>query len=255
MPVPLSEGDFRMTVRHAGLKSLAAIAAATLVLAACAGADQSTPSDSQAPAAQTASDGTQTPSEAKADTVQPTPEPATEEAKTTAGQDETESSGQQTQDVTGEVDRTPGTPSDVEFAGLASWINSEPLTLEGLRGNVVLVDFWTYSCINCIRTLPYVKDWYGKYADQGLVVIGMHTPEFSFEMERDNVIEAAKRFGLEYPIAQDNDFVTWRAFDNMYWPSKYLFDRSGVIRYTHIGEGAYEETERMIQQLLAEPDA
>ena len=153
------------------------------------------------------------------------------------------------------MDRTPGTPSDVEFAGLASWINSEPLTLEGLRGNVVLVDFWTYSCINCIRTLPYVKDWYGKYADQGLVVIGMHTPEFSFEKERDNVIEAAKRFGLEYPIAQDNDFVTWRAFDNMYWPSKYLFDRNGVIRYTHIGEGAYEETERMIQQLLAEPDA
>ena len=249
-----------MIVRHAALTLLTVTVAATLLLAACAddsqdegGAQvsQSTPSDSQDPAARTASDGAQTSSEANAATGQPQPKPAAEEAKTTAGQEETESSGQQTPDFARKV----GAPSDVEFAGLASWINSEPLTLEGLRGNVVLVDFWTYSCINCIRTLPYVKDWHGKYADEGLVVIGMHTPEFSFEKERDNVIEAAARFGLEYPIAQDNDFVTWRAFNNMYWPSKYLFDRNGVIRYTHIGEGAYEETERMIQQLLAEPDA
>ena len=128
----------------------------------------------------------------------------------------------------------------MEFDGIASWINSEPLTLDGLKGNVVLVDFWTYSCINCIRTLPYVKSWHDKYADQGLVIIGMHSPEFSFEKERAGVIEAAKKFGLEYPIAQDNDFVTWRSFNNMYWPSKYLIDRNGVIRYTHIGEGAYE---------------
>ena len=247
-----------MTTVKTSLKLMAVTLAAVVALAACAGpsddddgaeAAQSTPSDSQAPAAPSASDGTQTPSEAKADTGQPQPEQAPAEPTAAPSQTGTDSSGQQTQDFAKMVE----TPSDAEFDGIASWINSEPLTLDGLRGNVVLVDFWTYSCINCIRTLPYVKDWHDKYADQGLVVIGMHTPEFSFEKERDNVIEAARRFGLEYPIAQDNDFVTWRAFDNIYWPSKYLFDRNGVIRYTHIGEGAYEETERMIQQLLAEP--
>ena len=144
---------------------------------------------------------------------------------------------------------------EVEFAGIASWINSEPLTLRELKGNVVLVDVWTYTCINCIRTLPYVKEWHAKYADQGLVVVGIHSPEFEFEKERAGVVDAAKRFGLEYPIAQDNDFATWDAFDNAYWPTKYLIDRQGVIRYTHIGEGAYEQTERMIQRLLDEPGA
>ena len=249
-----------MTIGHTGLKSLAVTVAAALTLAACAGASQdddgaqatqSNPSDSQAAAAQTASDEVPTPAEAKADTGQPKPAPAAEEAKTTTSQDETESSGQSTPDFAQKVE----SGSDVEFDGIASWINSEPLTLDGLKGNVVLVDFWTYSCINCIRTLPYVKSWHDKYADQGLVIIGMHSPEFSFEKERAGVIEAAERFGLEYPIAQDNDFVTWRTFNNAYWPTKYLIDRNGVIRYTHIGEGAYEQTEEMIQQLLAEPDA
>ncbi len=249
-----------MTIGNTSLKLSAIALAATLVLAACsddsqdgggAEARQSTPSDSQAPAAQTASDGTQTPSEAKADTAQPQTEQAPAEATAAPSQTETEPSGQPTPDFAKKV----ATASDVEFDGIASWINSEPLTLDELRGNVVLVDFWTYSCINCIRTLPYVKSWHDKYADQGLVIIGMHSPEFSFEKERAGVIEAAKKFGLEYPIAQDNDFVTWRSFNNMYWPSKYLIDRNGVIRYTHIGEGAYEQTERMIQQLLAEPDA
>ena len=249
-----------MTIGNTSLKLSAVALAATLVLAACsddsqdgggAEARQSTPSDSQAPAAQTASDGTQTPSEAKADTAQPQTEQAPAEATAAPSQTETEPSGQPTPDFAKKV----ATASDVEFDGIASWINSEPLTLDGLRGNVVLVDFWTYSCINCIRTLPYVKIWHDKYADQGLVIIGMHSPEFSFEKERAGVIEAAKKFGLEYPIAQDNDFVTWRSFNNMYWPSKYLIDRNGVIRYTHIGEGAYEETEQMIQRLLAEPDA
>ena len=249
-----------MTIGNTSLKLSAVALAATLVLAACsddsqdgggAEARQSTPSDSQAPAAQTASDGTQTPSEAKADTAQPQTEQAPAEATAAPSQTETEPSGQPTPDFAKKV----ATASDVEFDGIASWINSEPLTLDGLKGNVVLVDFWTYSCINCIRTLPYVKSWHDKYADQGLVIIGMHSPEFSFEKERAGVIEAAKKFGLEYPIAQDNDFVTWRSFNNMYWPSKYLIDRNGVIRYTHIGEGAYEQTERMIQQLLAEPDA
>ena len=249
-----------MTIGNTSLKLSAVALAATLVLAACsddsqdgggAEARQSTPSDSQAPAAQTASDGTQTPSEAKADTAQPQTEQAPAEATAAPSQSETEPSGQPTPDFAKKV----ATASDVEFDGIASWINSEPLTLDELRGNVVLVDFWTYSCINCIRTLPYVKSWHDKYADQGLVIIGMHSPEFSFEKERAGVIEAAKKFGLEYPIAQDNDFVTWRSFNNMYWPSKYLIDRNGVIRYTHIGEGAYEETEQMIQRLLAEPNA
>ena len=249
-----------MTIGNTSLKLSAVALAATLVLAACsddsqdgggAEARQSTPSDSQAPAAQTASDGTQTPSEAKADTAQPQTEQAPAEATAAPSQTEAEPSGQPTPDFAKKV----ATASDVEFDGIASWINSEPLTLDGLKGNVVLVDFWTYSCINCIRTLPYVKSWHDKYADQGLVIIGMHSPEFSFEKERAGVIEAAKKFGLEYPIAQDNDFVTWQVFNNMYWPTKYLIDRNGVIRYTHIGEGAYEQTEQMIQQLLAEPDA
>ena len=249
-----------MTIGNTSLKLLAVTLAATLALAACAGASeddggaqaaQSTAGDSQAPAAQSAGDATQTQAEASADTGQPKTEQAAEEAKTTQSQDETDSSGQSTPDFAKKV----ATASDVEFDGIASWINSEPLTLDGLKGNVVLVDFWTYSCINCIRTLPYVKSWHDKYADQGLVVVGMHSPEFSFEKDRAGVIEAAAKFGLEYPIAQDNDFVTWQVFNNMYWPTKYLIDRNGVIRYTHIGEGAYEKTEQMIQQLLAEPDA
>ncbi len=161
-----------MTIGHTGLKSLAVAVAAALTLAACAGssqdddgaqATQSNPSDSQAPAAQTAADEVPTPAEAKADTGQPKPEPAAEEAKTTPSQDETESSGQSTPDFAQKVE----SGSNVEFDGIASWINSEPLTLDGLKGKVVLVDFWTYGCINCIRTMPYVKSWHDKYADQG----------------------------------------------------------------------------------------
>ena len=146
------------------------------------------------------------------------------------------------------------TPPAPELAGINSWINSEPFTLESQRGNVVLVDFWTYSCINCIRTMPHLIGWHEKYADEGLVIVGVHTPEFQFEMNRDNVIEAAMGFGLEYPIAQDNDYVTWRLFQGRrgVWPAKYLIDRNGLVRYTHFGEGAYEETEQRIQELLAQ---
>ncbi len=142
-----------------------------------------------------------------------------------------------------------------ELRGFASWINSEPLTLEELRGSVVLVDFWTYTCINCIRTLPFLKDWHEKYSDKGLTIIGVHTPEFEFEKIRDNVIEAADGYGLLYPIAQDNDYKTWRAFENRFWPAKYLIDKDGYIRYTHFGEGAYDETEEKIRELLAEAGA
>lgn len=139
-----------------------------------------------------------------------------------------------------------------ELTGLGNWFNSEALTLQGLRGKVVMVDFWTYSCVNCVRTLPYMVDWNAKYADEGLVIIGVHTPEFAFEQDADNVRQAIERFGILYPVAQDNDYGTWRAFNNHYWPAKYLIDAQGRIRYVHFGEGDYDQTELAIQQLLAE---
>jgi thiol-disulfide isomerase/thioredoxin len=139
-----------------------------------------------------------------------------------------------------------------EFAGLGPWHNSEPFSLESLRGKVVLVDFWTYSCINCIRTLPHIQRYWEKFNDMPFVLIGVHTPEFTFEKLESNVADAIKRHALTYPIAQDNDFETWNAFANRYWPAKYLIDAEGYIRYTHFGEGAYEETDRAIQSLLAE---
>jgi thiol-disulfide isomerase/thioredoxin len=139
-----------------------------------------------------------------------------------------------------------------EFAGLGPWHNSEPFTMESLRGKVVLVDFWTYSCINCIRTLPYIQGYWDKFQDQPFVLIGVHSPEFVFEKDQQNVKDAIERHGLTYPVAQDNDFETWRLFANRYWPAKYLIDAEGYVRYTHFGEGAYDETDEAIQSLLAE---
>ena len=142
--------------------------------------------------------------------------------------------------------------------GAVQWLNSPPLTAESLKGKVVIVDFWTYSCINCLRTLPYVKAWAQKYQDKGLVVIGVHAPEFAFERNIDNVKKATHDLGVTYPVAIDNDYAIWRAFDNQYWPAHYFADAQGRIRYTHFGEGEYEQSERVIQQLLAEaghPDA
>lgn len=137
-----------------------------------------------------------------------------------------------------------------EFQGIDNWINSDPLTMEQLKGKVVLIDFWTYTCVNCIRTLPYLKEWHAKYAAKGLVIVGVHSPEFEFEKVTENVVQSMNAFGLEYPVAQDNDFRTWRAYSNRAWPAKYLVDKDGVIRYKHFGEGAYRETERQIRQLL-----
>ncbi len=151
--------------------------------------------------------------------------------------------------------RTPDLPKLVrapEFQGLGPWHNSEPFTLESLRGKVVLVDFWTYSCINCIRTLPYIQGYWEKFKDKPFVLLGVHTPEFAFEKLEKNVADAIERHGLTYPVAQDNDFGTWRAFANRYWPAKYLIDAEGYIRYTHFGEGSYEETDEAIESLLAE---
>lgn len=132
------------------------------------------------------------------------------------------------------------------------WFNSPPLTLAALKGKVVLVDFWTYTCINCIRTLPYLKTWHDKYAEMGLVIIGVHAPEFEFEKSTENVKNAIADYELKYPVMQDNGFATWRAYNNRFWPAKYLIDKEGRVRYTHFGEGAYDETESAIQQLLSE---
>ena len=139
-----------------------------------------------------------------------------------------------------------------ELANVNGYINSEPITLADLRGKVVLVDFWTYSCINCIRTIPYLNAWHEKYADEGLVIVGVHTPEFEFEKDYNNVKAAVEKFDIKYPVAQDNEKGTWEAYENRYWPRKYLIDPEGYIRYDHIGEGAYAETEKVIQLLLAE---
>ncbi|MCF7845866.1 MAG: redoxin domain-containing protein [Candidatus Peribacteraceae bacterium] len=140
-----------------------------------------------------------------------------------------------------------------ELTGLENWLNSEPIdSLAELRGKVVLIDFWTYSCINCIRTLPYLQSWHENYLDAGLIVLGLHAPEFQFERIPENVAEAVDKFGLTYPVAQDNDFATWRAYKNHYWPAKYLIDKDGYVRYVHYGEGKYKETEEAIALLLGE---
>jgi thiol-disulfide isomerase/thioredoxin len=140
------------------------------------------------------------------------------------------------------------------FDGAAGWLNSEPLTPDGLRGKVVLVDFWTYTCINWLRTLGYVRAWAEKYEDRGLVVVGVHTPEFPFERDVDNVRWAAEEMRVEYPIALDPDYAVWRAFSNHYWPAVYIADAEGRIQYHHFGEGAYDESERVIQRLLGIED-
>lgn len=140
-----------------------------------------------------------------------------------------------------------------EFVGIQEWINSSPLTLQELRSKVVLVDFWTYSCINCVRTLPYLKKWYDTYKDLGLVIVGIHTPEFEFEKNGDNVRDAVKHFAITYPVALDNMYKTWLSYNNRYWPAHYLVDQKGIVRETHFGEGGYTETENAIRKLLGLP--
>src|SRR5215475_9189106 len=138
------------------------------------------------------------------------------------------------------------------LGGAIEWLNSQPLTTAGLRGKVVLVDFWTYTCINWLRTLPYIRAWAEKYQDQGLVVIGVHTPEFGFEHDIDNVRRAVLDMGVTYPVAIDNDYAVWIAFANHFWPALYFADPEGKIRHHYFGEGEYEQSEMVIQQLLAE---
>jgi len=137
-----------------------------------------------------------------------------------------------------------------ELTGIEAWLNSEALSIEGLRGKVVLIDFWTYSCINCLRTLPYVARWHDRFRERGLVVIGVHTPEFGFEKPTRNVRTAMTRHGVKYPVAQDNRYATWNAYENQYWPAVYLIDRRGHVMLKHAGEGAYDDIERAIEILL-----
>lgn len=144
-------------------------------------------------------------------------------------------------------------PKAPELKGISGYLNTkEEINVSDFIGKVVLIDFWTYTCINCIRTLPHLNEWDRRYRDKGLVIIGVHTPEFEFEKDYDNVKNAIEKYGIKYIVVQDNDYATWRAYKNKYWPHKYLIDSEGFIRYDHIGEGAYEETELVIQNLLGE---
>jgi thiol-disulfide isomerase/thioredoxin len=160
--------------------------------------------------------------------------------------------------ISGEVQRDPSTASTVasaqntapNFTGISNWFNSAPLSIADLRGKVVLVDFWTYGCVNCVNTLPHVTELYAKYRDRGLVVVGVHTPEFPFERSASNVQAALKRHGINYPVAQDNDSQTWNAWHNQYWPAQYIVDQNGKIVYQHDGEGQYEQIDRTIARLL-----
>ena len=151
--------------------------------------------------------------------------------------------------------RPPLGPADVQrvapnFVGIDNWLNSGPLTIADLRGKVVLIDFWTYGCYNCVNTLPYVTRLYDTYKDKGLVVVGIHTPEFPFERSTGNVQAAIKRHSIRYPVAQDNGYATWNAYHNRYWPAQYVVNKSGKIVFEHAGEGQYDEIERTVQKLL-----
>ncbi len=154
--------------------------------------------------------------------------------------------------VVGQLPELPVIGTAPEFTGITAWLNSEVLTMDELRGRPVLIDFWTFGCINCIRTLPHVRAWHDAYAPHGLVIVGVHTPEFRHEYEEANVRESLPARGVIWPVAMDNGYKTWRAYQNRFWPHKFLIDQEGQIRYHHIGEGAYQETEKAIRALLAE---
>ncbi|MCH7482237.1 MAG: redoxin domain-containing protein [Chloroflexi bacterium] len=227
--------------------ALAAAAGLLLAAAACGGTPEPTPTPPPTPEPPAQTSPTATPRAASTPTgptatptVTPTPDPADRVPPTIAAPSLSGRRG-------GEVgDSAP------EFAKDSNWLNSEPLTIAGLRGQVVLIDFWTYTCINCIRTMPFLREWQEKYAEAGLVIVGVHSPEFEFEKVTANVEQAIAEFMLGYPVVQDNDFLTWRSYDNRFWPAKYLIDAEGVVRYTHFGEGAYDQTELKIRGLLAE---
>lgn len=154
-----------------------------------------------------------------------------------------------------EANRAPTQGAMPSLAGAFEWLNSPPLSTEALKGKVVLVDFWTYDCINCRRALPYVKAWAKRYEQEGLVVIGVHTPEYAYEHITRNVEDHVRQLGITYPVALDNDYAIWRNFGNQFWPAHYLIDATGQVRYSHFGEGRYDAQEQMIQMLLSEAKA
>ena len=230
-------------------RSLPALVMATIGLLALAalvaGCARPAPSPTTAP--------THAPEPTATSQPTPTPPPPATNTPTPAPEapDETEDAERPT------VTPTPGTVGTMapELEGIAGWIRTEPFTIESLRGGVVLIDFWTYTCVNCIRTLPYLKSWHERYADLGLTIVGVHSPEFEFEKLRTNIERSMDEHGLKYPVVQDNEFTTWRAYNNRAWPAKYLIDKDGIIRYSHFGEGAYDETEELIRELLTEAGA
>ncbi len=231
--------------RRIGLVFGGVLTCLILALGAACGSEEPTPSPT---AASTASGGAPAATATAAPSPSPTAEPTTAAGTVTATATPSPTPSSPPPTVAPKVDG----PMAPELVGTQAWLNSDPLTIEGLRGQVVLIDFWTYTCVNCIRTLPYLKVWHSKYADDGLVIIGVHTPEFRFEHELENVRGAVADYGIGWPVVQDNNFRTWRAYDNRYWPAKYLIDKDGVIRYQHFGEGAYDETEEQIRKLIME---
>ena len=221
--------DWSIRIRINMPAMAAALAGLLFLVAACGGSDSAVTGNQSA--------------------TETTPPTQRSESSPTAGVTSNSSVANVDRKVGGEVgDLAP------EFGGIEAWINGGPLTMEELRGQVVLIDFWTYTCINCIRTFPFLKQWNSRYADDGLVIVGVHSPEFEFEKDYDNVVEATQNEALAWTMAQDNDFVTWRRYNNRFWPAKYLIDKDSVIRYTHFGEGGYAETEDLIRELLAEAD-
>ena len=179
------------------------------------------------------------------------PEPTLEAPATVSGPSPTASTTE-TSLASSSTNAASGAP---ELAGITGWINSEPLTLAELKGRVVLLDFWTYTCVNCVRTFPFLREWHSKYAGSGLVIVGVHTPEFEFEQRTHNVRAAAEDYDLTYPIAQDNGYATWTAFDVQAWPTKVLIGADGQVEYRHRGEGGYGETELKIRELLQKTGA
>jgi len=219
------------------LKPLAVLAFAALLLVACA----SDPSPQPSPMGGEAAGATSAPGSSPSGSD---PSPGTGEVG--------EGATPVLQSPHGVPEFTPADATALELTGIEGWLNSDPLTLADLRdqGRVVLVDFWTYTCVNCVRTLPYLVAWHERYADHGLTILGVHTPEFEFERSRDNVAAAIERYGIEYPVAQDNDYVTWDAFENRFWPAKYLLTPDGTLVFQHFGEGQYTETEAAIRDAL-----
>ena len=227
-------------MRYFGRKTLGFAMIGLLSLGALiAGCDRSNPSPTVAPTATAERTATSQPTRTQLPPATDTPAPEPDDVDAVAASL-----------VAGEIGSIAP-----ELTGVSNWIQTEPFTLESLRSGVILIDFWTYTCVNCIRTLPYLKSWHERYADLGFTIVGVHSPEFEFEKLRSNVEKSIEEHGLKYPVVLDNDFGTWRAYENRSWPAKYLIDKDGIIRYTHFGEGAYDETEEQIRVLLTEAGA